>query len=242
MQISREKDQSMKKLSYVFGIIIPLWLGLGVFATGLLYPGYSHVNQAMSELGASGAPTHFISPIINNFPLGILFIVFGIAVIKRFPAHPLSKISGALIFVHGLGSIAAGYFSCDAGCRPESPSISQILHSIAGMVMLLTLLLANGLWIYLGKKLLHNTWFSIFSLLCTLLAISVIPLLGPAIESGRNFGLYQRINYGVSVIWVAGLAYVLFLRISSVAAIQEKSKDQAASSHNDSKLWYEPPQ
>jgi len=31
--------------------------------------------------------------------------------------------------------------------------------------------------------------------------------MGQAAQSGQLFGLYQRLNYGVSVIWVASLAW-----------------------------------
>lgn len=77
----------LKKFSLYSGMIIPFWLFLGVLVAGALNPGYSHIHQAMSELGAEGSATQFISPLINNFPLGILFIAFGfylvIAVIHK---------------------------------------------------------------------------------------------------------------------------------------------------------------
>ena len=62
----------LKNFSLYSGMIIPLWLLVGVTVAGVMNPGYSHINQAMSELGAEGSPTHFISPVINNYSLGIL--------------------------------------------------------------------------------------------------------------------------------------------------------------------------
>tara|TARA_Y100001951_G_C11244149_1_gene242356 strand:- start:265 stop:435 length:171 start_codon:yes stop_codon:yes gene_type:complete len=56
----------MKKYALFSGMLIPVWLFCGVLIAGSLYPGYSHVDQAMSELGALEAPTHQLSPIINN--------------------------------------------------------------------------------------------------------------------------------------------------------------------------------
>ncbi len=40
------------------GLLIPFWLLLGVALTAQAYPGYDHLEQAMSQLGAIGAPTH----------------------------------------------------------------------------------------------------------------------------------------------------------------------------------------
>ena len=34
-------------------------------------------------------------------------------------------------------------------------------------------------------------------------------MMAAAVESGEAFGLYQRINYGVSVIWLGTLAWML---------------------------------
>lgn len=37
-------------------------------------------------------------------------------------------------------------------------------------------------------------------------------MMAAAVESGEAFGLYQRINYGVSVIWLGALAWMLIRR------------------------------
>ncbi|WP_269618740.1 DUF998 domain-containing protein [Zhongshania sp. BJYM1] len=204
-----------KNLGFLSGILTPIWLIVGVTVAGALYPGYSHFNQALSELGAIGAPTHLISPMINNYPLGVLFALFGTSIIKEFPYSKLARFTGVLIVIHGVGSITAGYFSCDVGCNPQSPSESQIIHNLSGLVMFLSLVIASGVWVHLGPKLVESKALGIFSLLCTLLAIVVLLPMILAIESGLGFGLYQRLNYGASVVWVSGLAYVLFKRNSS---------------------------
>ncbi|WP_157682359.1 hypothetical protein [Nitrincola nitratireducens] len=49
----------------------------------------------MSELGAEGSATHIISPLINNFPLGILFIAFGLCLISELKNSKLAIFSGA---------------------------------------------------------------------------------------------------------------------------------------------------
>ncbi|WP_019531532.1 DUF998 domain-containing protein [Dasania marina] len=197
------------KYGYLLGMLIPLWLLVGVAISGYIYPNYSHLHQAMSELGAVGSATQFMSPLINNYPLGLLFIAFGIAVIKSFALSTLAKTSGVLIVVHGIASIAAGYFPCDAGCLPKQASLSQQLHNTAGLIMFLSLFIANALWLYLGHTLLASKGFIIFSLLCLITAIAMLPLMANAIATDQLFGLFQRINYAASACWLAGLAYTL---------------------------------
>ncbi|MCP2073035.1 UNVERIFIED_ORG: putative membrane protein [Pseudomonas lini] len=189
------------------GLLIPLWLFLGVALTARAYPGYSHLDQAMSQLGALGAPTHGFSAWVNNFPLGVMFVLFAIGVARRFKASRLALISAALILVHGLASFATGYFSCDQGCAPVQPSVSQQNHNLAGLVMFISLTLAGVLWTLVGKRLLSSR-FAMFSAICVILAIVTVMLMATALADGRLFGLYQRLNYGVSVIWIASLAVV----------------------------------
>ena len=62
----------MKPLDHALltcGLLIPFWLLIGVWFTAQAYPGYDHLQQAMSQLGAQGSPTQHWSPLVNNFPL-----------------------------------------------------------------------------------------------------------------------------------------------------------------------------
>src|SRR5690606_19727089 len=126
-----------------------------------------------------------------------------------FPYTTLFRSSGLMIVLHGIGSIFAGYFSCDAGCQPASPSTSQIMHNLSGLIMFLSLSVAGWLWVYLGKKQLGSTFLSWFSLFCMVVALGAALMLPQAVESGHYFGLYQRVNYGISVIWLSVLSYSL---------------------------------
>jgi hypothetical membrane protein len=190
------------------GLLIPLWLFAGVALTSLGYPGYSHLDQAMSMLGAVGAPTHGYSAWVNNFPLGVLFVLFAIGLIRSFGGSRLALFSAVLVLLHGLASFAAGYFSCDQGCAPAQPSISQQVHNLAGLIMFVTLALAIVLWAFLGKRLLSSPGFGRFSMLCLILAVVTVAMMSKAFAEGHGFGLYQRLNYGVCVVWIAALAWI----------------------------------
>lgn len=190
------------------GLLIPLWLFAGVALTSMGYPDYSHIDQAMSQLGAVGAPTQHYSAWINNFPLGALFALFAIGVARRFAESRLALLSAALIMLHGLASFATGLFSCDPGCSPLQPSLSQQVHNLAGLAMFISLTLASALWAFLGGKPVSSPAFGRFSLLCVILAIVTVGMMAKAFGDGHGFGLYQRLNYAVSVIWVAALSWV----------------------------------
>ena len=54
--ISAAQPSNSRKLYALSGIIAPLLFGGLLFVEGLLRPGYSHVTQAISELGQVGTP------------------------------------------------------------------------------------------------------------------------------------------------------------------------------------------
>ncbi len=200
---------NMDRVLLGLGVLIPFWLFFGVLLTALAYPGYSHLDQAMSQLGAQGSPTQGFSAWLNNLPLGVFFVLFAVAVMRQVRSSRLALFSAGLILVHGLASFATGYFACDQGCAPAQPSFSQQMHNLAGLVMFLSLTLASLIWAFVSKRLLGSRGFGLFSSACTLLAVVTVVLMAQAVEAGHSFGLYQRINYGISVLWVAGLALML---------------------------------
>ncbi|MNE35761.1 hypothetical protein D3C80_1295380 [compost metagenome] len=197
----------LDRLLLASGLLIPLWLLAGVWFTAKAYPGYDHLQQAMSQLGAVGSPTHSWSPLVNNFPLAALFALFAWGLMRRWHNSKLALLSTALVLLHALGSLGTGWFPCDQGCAPAQPSLSQQLHNLSGLLMFLSLTLASALWAWLGKRIAGSTALALFSLACVVLAIVTVALMAQAAQSGQLFGLYQRLNYSVSVIWVASLAW-----------------------------------
>ncbi|WP_426808486.1 DUF998 domain-containing protein [Pseudomonas sp. WOUb67] len=197
----------LDRLLLASGLLIPLWLLAGVWLTAQAYPGYDHLQQAMSQLGAVGAPTHGWSPLVNNFPLAALFALFAWGLARRWRGSKLAMLSAALVLLHGVGSLGTGWFPCDQGCAPAQPSTSQQLHNLSGLLMFLSLTLASALWAWLGNRIAGSRALALFSLACVVLAIITVALMGQAAQNGQLFGLYQRLNYGVSVLWVASLAW-----------------------------------
>src|SRR5690349_1381935 len=99
-----EGNHSMKPLERLLlssGLLIPLWLLAGVWFTAQAYPGYNHLQQAMSQLGAVGSPTQNWSPLVNNFPLAILFALFAWGLARRWRGSKLALLSAALVLLHG---------------------------------------------------------------------------------------------------------------------------------------------
>jgi hypothetical membrane protein len=106
--------KTFDRLLLASGLLIPFWLLIGVALTAQAYPGYSHLQQAMSQLGAVDAPTHTLSPWINNFPLALLFALFAWGLARRWRQSRLAQLSALLILLHGVGSLGTGWFVMQA--------------------------------------------------------------------------------------------------------------------------------
>ena len=111
-----------------------LWLTTAVILGGLFTPGYSHLSQFMSELGATDAPA---AALVNGFgflPAQILMV--GFLLLSRAHFTPTLRLRAAypLLLLYALGLAMGALFPCDAGCRPQEPSLSQQIHNSVGLV------------------------------------------------------------------------------------------------------------
>ena len=187
-------------------IIASIWIVIGVFTVAKLYPSYSHNKQFCSELGAAGSATEKLSPLINNYPLGILFCAFGWYVINLENAPILVVLVGWLSIVHGIGTWVAGYFPMDANPYTESPTVTCQVHSWAGLVMLLSLLIAPIL-IAISDYL--SISFRVFSACFVCVTCYFCFRLTKAFKQRTNAGAYQRLAYGVQLIWLSAFSLVI---------------------------------
>lgn len=189
------------------GVVAPLWMLLGVVFVARLYPGYSHRQQVMSELGARNRATTKIHPWINNFPIGFWFVLFGAALLRVESTNNLLFLTGILMVVQGVSHWITGLFPCDEDLGVSKPSMSQIIHNLAGLVMYFSLLFACLLWAIKSHQLPH--WFSLYSGFSALVSMVALVFMLRALKTNINLGLYQRINYGVLAVWVVVLGICL---------------------------------
>ncbi|WP_125784506.1 DUF998 domain-containing protein [Pseudoalteromonas rubra] len=193
----------------LLGLIATVWITCGVYIAGRFYPNYDHINQFCSELGAAGSPTQKLSPWINNYPLSIMFVVFGWHVTQLPNASIAFYITGILIMFHGIGTWFAGYFPMDKDPYTPTPSRHCLIHSTAGSVVMLTLLLAPVFVAISPVSELVAPWFRTFSVLTVLASMFFTVRLVSAYQIKRGAGLYQRLSYWTQLIWLSVFSLVL---------------------------------
>ena len=109
-------------------------MALMVVVAGAFTPGYSHVTQLISELGARGSPQEWGVRFAGFLPAGVFLLAF-----CGFAYAALPRSLGVALGLLGLALYATGYvvaaaFPCDLGCRPDNPSTSQLIHNVGGLL------------------------------------------------------------------------------------------------------------
>lgn len=172
------------------GVVGPLVWIISLLSLGSIYPGYSHVVNLVSELGAKGARTAGIANIGLFFVPGVLQLLHGVGTNRK------------LLALSALSRIVAGAFPCDELCQGSSKT--QVVHSLAA--------LASG-WLLSAAAFMAWTEGSVpanfrrISLFCC-----VISFLSPfAIGLARPMGFagaVQRIGLISLQSWLAAAALV----------------------------------
>jgi len=199
----------VKIIANYSALIATLWIVIGVYIAGLFYKGYDHAKQFCSELGATGSPTEKLSPLINNYPLGLLFCAFGWFLIQIPATTNVLLITGACVIVHGVATWVAGFFPMDADPYTKEPTLSCKIHSWAGFIMLISLTLAPLIIAFSPTNNAIPLFFRFFSIICVIAMIYFLFAMAKAVKKQAKPGLYQRISYGVQLIWLSALSLVL---------------------------------
>ncbi len=199
----------LENIALLSGLIATIWISIGVYIAAKFYPNYDHANQFCSELGATGSPTEKLSPLINNYPLGFIFCLFGWAVTQLSDSNIALSIAGVLIIVHGVGTWVAGYFPMDKDPYTKSPTLTGNIHSIAGFIMLLALLVAPLFVAFSPESIYVPFWFRISSIVIVVLSVFYLFKLVKGFENKRLTGYYQRVSYWVKLIWLSVFSLIL---------------------------------
>ena len=186
------------------GIVAFLPHLLAVVMATVQRPEFSHRLQYLSELGERGSVTATLTNYLGIIPTGILFASFGLGLVLHYRAHRLLTIAGALIILHGLCRVLAALFPCEFGCRPSSPTLSQMIHNSSATVAFVSLtasLFMAGPWLVANKR---GAAIVAATYLLGLMAVAaqVVLITSPAASPG----LFQRLALGALQLWVTLLA------------------------------------
>ena len=204
-----------------------VWYGAALFVlivlvAGFATPGYSHLHQALSELGAQDAPLDWLVRWAGFIPLGISFVLYA------FQSHRLfsNSLPFHLFLLTGLAVIIAGVFPTDPHGRRDT--LAGMVHALAGITLLCLLSLTPLVMSF--KRLYRNPpqiRLLIFSFVMGLIVTSFFVMLPNGISPqlvefhrrilGAYFetwyplhGLHQRLLLALYFLWLIVHSRVVF--------------------------------
>ena len=206
----------LRKSLLVCGVLSSL-LYIGIDALAALRYGkyHSYVSQAISELGAVGAPTkELVDPLFLAY--GVLLIAFGVVVWTSAGPTRSLRVIGALL----VGIAVVGLVTPPMYLRGTGNVSSDLPHIVLTGVIVLFILSAIGF----GASLYGRRWrLYSFATLMTLLATGAwTGFEGSRLAAGQPtpwLGIGERINIGAYLLWVLVLSISLMrLKMPPMAA------------------------
>ena len=203
----------MRHLPVVVVLLSYAWLLATALLGGGAYPGYSHVAQYISELGAQGAPHGRLVSTLGLIPAGVLLLVGCAFAARQSAVRDASVMLGLLgLAWYGLGLLVGGAMPCDAMCRPEDPSLSQVVHDLVAGSGYLALAISAFL---LGATLLRLRRARALAVLAFISGAATVLLL-PALHPDSTWaGLAQRLIEVCNALWVVPTIAMLCRRPSA---------------------------
>jgi hypothetical protein len=176
---------------------------------GYLWKTYSHLQQPLSDLTATGAPNRFLLLLFTNI-YGGLALIFAVSftVFERKERDKLVFWGGISFIILHIVSISYSFFPQDL--PGAEPSFAGMMHLVVTVLIvpftiLTPLLIGFGLRKEKAWKTLGN-----FSLISGILIIIFGGLTGFFFAKGLPyFGLVERINIGTLQIWTFVMSYKL---------------------------------
>ncbi len=199
----------LRKLS-LFGILSPLFYLLHVVLGGILWKGYNHLVQPISDLTAAGAPDRGLLEIITAI-YGICGLIFAVSAFLYARSLRLRTINISLFLFIIMSLITLSYNFFPQDMPGTELTFTGFMHlAVTGLIVPVAIL--SPLMAGIGfKRLGSHGRFSVYSIVTSAVifisgGMSVIFIA----QKVPYFGLVERINIGALQIWTFILALVIF--------------------------------
>ncbi len=201
--------RKVKNILLFSGVMAVIVYVLHVVIGGILWQGYSHLHQPISDLTATGAPNRtFLLVLTSGY--GLLALIFAISfTILESKKHRKIVFWGGISFIllH-IVSISYSFFPQDL--PGTETTFKGMMHLVVTM-LIVPLTIFTPLLIGFGFKK-EKAWKTIgnFSLFCGIFIIIFGGMSGYFFANQLPyFGLVERLNIGTLQIWTFILSYKL---------------------------------
>jgi hypothetical protein len=202
----------LTRLLLVSGVLSSFLYGAMLVLVPMQWAGYSSASQTVSELSAIGAPSRWLW-----VPLGVvwtlLYVAFGWGVWRSAERNGSLRVVGGLIIATGVFGLFWPPMHQREVLAAGGATLTDTLHIVWTAVNGILTLLAMGFGAAaLG---LRFRLYSLATMLVVLAAGALTARAAPGLEANLPtpwIGVWERLNIGAWLLWVAVLAVVLLRR------------------------------
>jgi len=199
----RHETKAMQRILLTCGMLSSIWYILINIYVPFFYPGYSPADLTVSELSAIGAPSRILWVLSCTLYL-LLFTAFGWGVLKSGGNNRALKWVGILIIIYCFFNL----YWPPMHIRGLEKTWTDTMHIIWAVITigLMFLLISIGSKAF-GRNFKIYSWISI---LCFLIFGALTGMLSDELATGEPtpmIGVWERINIGVFMLWVAVLSF-----------------------------------
>jgi hypothetical membrane protein len=185
---------------------------------GLRYPGYGFTSQAISELGAIGAPSAaFVAPLFTAY--GPITLAFAAGVLREAGRNRALRRTGLFLIAYLI--IGAGFSIFPISQREAGDPVDPTGHIVVGGLMVLAMLLTVGAGAFaLGRRFRRYSLLTMLTLgVSGVLTFLYVPRAAADLPT-PGLGIAERINVYSMMLWVSVLAVALLRRSATARRIR----------------------
>ena len=192
------------QLTFLIGILGPIFFGSLVLALGFLHPQYNHVVNLVSELGVTGSPFALLINFTGFILFGSLVVIFSINIHRLMAKSTGSVIGPISIAITGMGLIGLGLFPCDPAC--VNVTFSGFLHTIFNRLAIATAVIAPFL---MAERFYHDRkWRNLSKFSISIGIISLFVWLIFFFTPISPFaGFVQKVGILIPLFWMEVVSY-----------------------------------
>jgi hypothetical protein len=211
--IGRKEQEAgvvMWKRLTLFGILGSLTYALHVVLGGILWEGYNHLMQPISDLTAAGAPDRELLTIITGI-YALFSIIFAVSALMYIRKTGSKLLNAGFILFLCMHLVSAAYNLFPEDLPNSALTFTGVMHIVVtGAVVPLAVLAP----IFIGAAFRRLQQFKNYSLYSILTGIVMFVAGGITVVLMTNkmpyFGLFERINIGSLQLWMLLISLKLF--------------------------------